>query len=61
MQFSDVAQSLIKKDRDDENDPAISRFYEELATAYQDPALMPVRYSGNDERITSPLLHPREP
>ena len=51
-----VLQSLIKKDRDDQNDPTISSFYEELATAYQDPALVPVRYSTNGERINSPLL-----
>ncbi|XP_027153211.1 CSC1-like protein HYP1 isoform X1 [Coffea eugenioides] len=50
------AESLIKKDRDDQNDPTISSFYEELATAYQDPALVPVRYSTNGERINSPLL-----
>lgn len=51
-----MVQSLIKKDKDDQNDPTISNFYDELANAYQDPALAPVSYSRNDERINSPLL-----
>lgn len=55
------AESLIRRDKDDQGDPTISRFYEKLATAYQDPALMPVRYSRNNERITSPLLDATEP
>ncbi|KAL3526547.1 hypothetical protein ACH5RR_011203 [Cinchona calisaya] len=50
------AESLIKKDRNDRNDPTILSFYEELATAYRDPALVPVRYSTNDESMNSPLL-----
>lgn len=56
-----MEQSLIKRDKDDQGDPTISSFYEKLVTAYQDPALMPVRYSRNDERITSPLLRATEP
>ncbi|KAL8471634.1 hypothetical protein ACS0TY_029042 [Phlomoides rotata] len=50
------AQCLINKDRLDEQDPTISAFYEKLATAYNDPALKPVRYSARSESSSSPLL-----
>lgn len=50
-------QCLIKKDREDQNDPTIGEFYEKLATAYEDPALGPSRYSRGTETNTSPLLH----
>ncbi|KAL6501669.1 hypothetical protein OROGR_026802 [Orobanche gracilis] len=45
------------KDRLDHNDPSISPLYEKLATAYQDPAMEPVRYSAASESSTTPLLH----
>lgn len=59
MRKSDVAtlQCLIEKDREDQNDPTIGEFYEKLATAYEDPALRPGRYSQDTETSTSPLLH----
>ncbi|XP_059670373.1 CSC1-like protein HYP1 isoform X1 [Cornus florida] len=54
------AECLIKKDRDDQNDPTISDFLDKLVTAYQDPALMPTQHSGSGDRRTSPLLHAAE-
>jgi len=51
-------QCLIKKDRVDQNEPNMSEFYDKLASAYNDPALMPVKYSGrsgNSHRL--PLLN----
>ncbi|KAA8547957.1 hypothetical protein F0562_004386 [Nyssa sinensis] len=54
------AESLIKKDRDDQNDPAMADFLDKLITAYQDPALMPIHYSGNSDRQNSPLLQAAE-
>ncbi|VFQ91951.1 unnamed protein product [Cuscuta campestris] len=51
------AESLISKDRSDQNDPSTSAFYEELKTAYQDPSLMPIPYPRNNDRQTTPLLH----
>lgn len=52
-----MIQSLIKKDRSDEKDPTISAFHNELATAYEDPSLMPANYTGNNDSHTTPLLH----
>ncbi|KAK7394462.1 hypothetical protein VNO78_14990 [Psophocarpus tetragonolobus] len=40
------AECLIKKDREDQNEPNMSEFYDKLAKAYNDPALMPIKYSG---------------
>ncbi|KAM7468501.1 hypothetical protein LguiB_016063 [Lonicera macranthoides] len=54
------AESLIKKDREDCNDPKMAEFWEELACAYQDPALSPFQYSANPNGRTSPLLSPAE-
>ncbi|XP_073120831.1 CSC1-like protein HYP1 isoform X2 [Henckelia pumila] len=50
------AECLINKDRMDENDPAISSFYDELATAYRDPATKSRRDSRKSESSNSPLL-----
>ncbi|BFG16736.1 hypothetical protein CerSpe_030100 [Prunus speciosa] len=50
------AESLIRKDRQDENDPTMPEFLDELISFYQDPALMPIHYSGNSDRLNSPLL-----
>ncbi|GMI67423.1 hypothetical protein 1, ARABIDOPSIS THALIANA HYPOTHETICAL PROTEIN 1 [Hibiscus trionum] len=49
-------ECLIKKDRKDQEDPTMTEFLENLATAYQDPAMMPVRYSRNVDGRSSPLL-----
>lgn len=48
-----VVQCMIKKDRSDE---AMSDFYEKLITAYQDPALKPVHFSGRTDSYNAPLL-----
>ncbi|XXG46923.1 hypothetical protein AAC387_Pa02g1651 [Persea americana] len=49
------AESLIKKDRGDQNDATMGEFYEKLKIAYRDPALLPVQFSGNDDRRSSLL------
>lgn len=48
-------ESLIKKDREDVNDPTMTEFFSKLATSYQDPALAPLQFSNPDSR-TTPLL-----
>ncbi|KAK9105117.1 hypothetical protein Scep_021961 [Stephania cephalantha] len=50
------AEILINKDREDYNDPNIGIFLDELVNAYKDPALMPIRYSQNDNEHNAPLL-----
>ncbi|WJX75257.1 hypothetical protein P8452_58807 [Trifolium repens] len=50
------AECLIKKDRQDRNDPNMSEFYDKLNKAYNDPALMPIKYSGRFSSRRSPLL-----
>ncbi|KAH0991386.1 hypothetical protein GBA52_002869 [Prunus armeniaca] len=50
------AEILIRKDRQDENDPTMPEFFDELISFYRDPALMPIHYSGNSDRLNSPLL-----
>ncbi|KAI3500729.1 hypothetical protein L1887_36554 [Cichorium endivia] len=50
------AELMIKKDRRDENTPAISDFHEKLITAYQDPALKPIQFSGRTDTHNAPLL-----
>ncbi|CAI8595239.1 unnamed protein product [Vicia faba] len=51
------AECLIKKDRADENEYNMSEFYEKMANAYNDPALMPIKYSERYDSQRSPLLH----
>lgn len=53
-------QCLIKKDRADQNEHNMSEFYDKLASAYNDPALMPSKYSERSDSHTSPLLHSSE-
>ncbi|XP_021850665.1 CSC1-like protein HYP1 isoform X2 [Spinacia oleracea] len=55
-----AAECLIKKDREEQNDPRMTEFLENLTVAYQDPALKPSQYSRNTDRQTSPLLQPTE-
>uniref|UniRef100_A0A2C9WBC1 CSC1-like protein HYP1 n=1 Tax=Manihot esculenta TaxID=3983 RepID=A0A2C9WBC1_MANES len=50
-------ECLIKKDREDQNEPNMREFYDNLVTAYRDPALMPVWYARNGDTHNSPLLH----
>ncbi|KAE8023199.1 hypothetical protein FH972_008928 [Carpinus fangiana] len=54
------AESLIKKDRADENDAAMAEFYDSLVTAYQDPAFLPIHFSSNSDSIHSPLISSAE-
>ncbi|KAK4712421.1 hypothetical protein R3W88_006934 [Solanum pinnatisectum] len=56
-------ESLLKKDKEEQNDPTIASFHERLATAYQDPALLHGGYSGNSGNsasIIAPLLSTAE-
>ncbi|KAF3444800.1 hypothetical protein FNV43_RR14493 [Rhamnella rubrinervis] len=54
-------ECLVKKDREDQNDPAMGEFYEKLTAAYRDPALEPVQFSRNiGDGHNSPLLHSAE-
>lgn len=50
------AESLIKKDREDQMDTTMTEFYEELVIAYKDPALLPIQYSTDTDSRISPLL-----
>ncbi|KAF9674403.1 hypothetical protein SADUNF_Sadunf10G0123700 [Salix dunnii] len=54
------AEVLIKKDKDDQNDAAMSGFLDKLVTAYQDPALMPVHYSADTDSLNRPLISSTE-
>lgn len=49
-------QSLIKKDRQDQNDATMTQFYENLVNAYKDPALLPIQHSQNNDNLRSPLI-----
>ncbi|RYR09120.1 hypothetical protein Ahy_B05g077226 [Arachis hypogaea] len=49
-------KSLIKRDREDENDATMSVFYDGLVNAYKDPALLPTQYSSNSGDLRSALI-----
>lgn len=49
------AETLIKKDREDVNDPQMPEFLNKLVTAYKDPALFPVEFSNSGHHRTSDL------
>nr|CAD1819461.1 unnamed protein product [Ananas comosus var. bracteatus] len=51
------AETLIKKDRADQNDPTMGEFFDKLVTAYRDPIWMPIRHSPYSNEHNSPLLH----
>lgn len=55
-----LLQCLIKKDREEHNDPRMGEFLEKLMSAYEDPVLKPTQYSRNADSQTSPLLQSRE-
>ncbi|KAI4328491.1 hypothetical protein L6164_020842 [Bauhinia variegata] len=50
------AESLIKKDRQDRDDPNMAEFFDKLVNAYKDPALMPIQYSSNTDSLRRPLV-----
>ncbi|KAL9246357.1 hypothetical protein vseg_019902 [Gypsophila vaccaria] len=58
------AKTLMKKDREDADNPEMSQFFDELITAYMDPALSPAQFSDSDglrvpshsDNDTDPLL-----
>ncbi|XP_027359784.1 CSC1-like protein At1g69450 isoform X2 [Abrus precatorius] len=50
------AESLIKKDREDQNDATMTEFYDNLVNAYKDPALLPSHFSSNTDSLRSPLI-----
>ncbi|KAK7368200.1 hypothetical protein VNO80_10224 [Phaseolus coccineus] len=51
------AESLIKKDRQDQNDATMTQFYENLVNAYKDPALLPLQFSPNNDNLRTPLTY----
>ncbi|KAL9226181.1 hypothetical protein vseg_002022 [Gypsophila vaccaria] len=42
------AESLMKKDKEDADDPGMPEFFHQLITAYMDPALSPLQFSDPD-------------
>ncbi|XP_010511974.1 PREDICTED: CSC1-like protein At1g69450 [Camelina sativa] len=55
------AEVLTKRDKEDRNDPRMPEFYDNLVSAYQDPAMLPLRLSGSrSDSLTSPLLSSTE-
>ncbi|RVW30479.1 CSC1-like protein HYP1 [Vitis vinifera] len=48
---------IVLNYREDQRDPTMVEFRDKLVTAYQDPALKPIQYSGSIGRLKSPLLH----
>ncbi|XP_062151153.1 CSC1-like protein HYP1 isoform X2 [Alnus glutinosa] len=54
-------ECLVKKDREDLNDPAtMAEFYEKLVTAYREPTLMSMQYPRSTDGRNIPLLHAAE-
>ncbi|KAK7852300.1 csc1-like protein hyp1 [Quercus suber] len=49
-------ECLVKKDKEDLNDPTITEFYENLVTAYRDPVLS-MQYPVSTDGRNTPLLH----
>ncbi|KAK3222963.1 hypothetical protein Dsin_009988 [Dipteronia sinensis] len=58
--FAYPAETLIKKDRGDQDDATMGEFFDTLTTAYQDPAMLPVRYSENADNLNEPLISSSE-
>ncbi|KAM0951425.1 putative calcium-dependent channel, 7TM region phosphate [Dioscorea sansibarensis] len=50
------AETLIKKDREDQNDPSLNEFLDGVVNTYRDPALMPRNHSQDRHERNSPLL-----
>lgn len=53
-------QTLIKKDRADESDPAMAEFLDKMVTTYHDPALMPLNFTANSDGLNRPLMSSAE-
>ncbi|PKU72157.1 CSC1-like protein HYP1 [Dendrobium catenatum] len=50
------AETLIKKDRSEQNDPGMNEFFDKLKTAYNDPSLAPKDRSQYADDQNTPLL-----
>lgn len=50
------AETLIKKDRVDQNDPNFKEFYHKLVDAYREPSAMPISHTVDINDHTAPLL-----
>lgn len=50
-------ETLLKKDREDQNRPGMRQFLARLGAVYQDPALVPVTYSRSQDGLHEPLIH----
>ncbi|XP_012084749.1 CSC1-like protein HYP1 isoform X2 [Jatropha curcas] len=51
------SECLVKRDKEDQNEPNMAEFYDKLVTAYRDPALAPVQLGRNVDSHSAPLLH----
>ncbi|XP_071707854.1 CSC1-like protein At1g69450 [Rutidosis leptorrhynchoides] len=50
-------ETLLKKDKEDENDPDMAQFLYQLRSAYQHPALVPTTYSSShSDTLHEPLI-----
>lgn len=49
-------ETLLKKDREDQMDPEMPRFLQQVSVAYQDPALVPMSYSAHHDSLREPLI-----
>ena len=56
LKCTPVVQCLIKKDKNDQNNPTMDAFYEKLVTAYRDPALSPIQITESIDGLSAPLL-----
>lgn len=54
------AECLIEKDQADQNKPEMAEFFDALATAYQDPVLLPIQHFASLNGLSSPLLSSTE-
>ncbi|KAI3763653.1 hypothetical protein L2E82_13647 [Cichorium intybus] len=50
-------ETLLKKDREDQNRPGMRQFLARLGAVYQDPALVPVTYSRSQDGLHEPFIH----
>ncbi|XP_050379817.1 CSC1-like protein HYP1 [Argentina anserina] len=49
-------ECLAKKDKEDQSDSSMGAFYDKLCSAYEDPAMMPIRRRRSTDGHNSPLL-----
>ncbi|KAK9741109.1 hypothetical protein RND81_03G082400 [Saponaria officinalis] len=55
-----ATECLVKKDREEQNDPRMAEFFDKLVDAYRDPALKPTLNGRDENTHSSPLLRSSE-